>query len=207
MTELIIIENFESYLYRMVNSPLWLTFFFSDKSLRSFPFKDYKWKITTNNKLNKTTFWLHCHIYYKTLGSLHFGILYNWFWQWLTWFGLLQFHPREIKHQILCRCVMGQRFTICSAMSDFKDLKKFLSWQCFCHPYYLRYFFHVSNGIVWLVAKILPPIWLPCRFFRRQFSLHVCTFLEAASIRSSTLNNYLLVLPKRLQLLKVCCVA
>lgn len=93
------------------------------KALKVSPFKDYKWKITTNNKPNKTTFWLHCHIYSKTLGSLHFGILYNCFWQWLTWLGLLQFHPREIKHQNLCRCVMGQRFTICSAKSDFKDLK------------------------------------------------------------------------------------
>lgn len=99
---------------------------FLTKALEISPFKDYKWKITTNNKPNKTTFWLHCHIYYKTLGSLHSGILYNWFWQWLTWFGLLQFHPREIKHQNLCRCVMGQRFTICSAKSDFKDLKKIL---------------------------------------------------------------------------------
>lgn len=96
------------------------------KDLELSLFKYYKWKITTNNKPNKTTFWLHCHIYYKTLGSLRFGILYNWFWQWLTWFGLLQFHPREIKHQNLCRCVMGQRFTICSAKSDFKDLKKIL---------------------------------------------------------------------------------
>lgn len=100
--------------------------FFLIRALELSLFKYYKWKITTNNKPSKTTFWLHCHIYYKTLGSLHFGILYNWFWQWLTWFGLLQFHPREIKHQNLCRCVMGQRFTICSAKSDFKDLKKIL---------------------------------------------------------------------------------
>lgn len=73
--------------------------------------------------LTKQHFKLYCHIYYKVPGSLHFGILYNWFWQWLTWFGLLLFHPREIKHQNLCRCVMGQGFTICSAKSDFKDFK------------------------------------------------------------------------------------
>lgn len=73
--------------------------------------------------LTKQQFKLYCHIYYKIPGSLHFGILYNWFWQWLTWFGLLLFHPREIKQQNLCRCVMGQGFTICSAKSDFKDFK------------------------------------------------------------------------------------
>lgn len=73
--------------------------------------------------LTKQHFKLYCQIYYKILGSLHFGILYNWFWQWLTWFGLLLFHPREIKHRNLCRCVMGQGFTICSAKSDFKDFK------------------------------------------------------------------------------------
>lgn len=109
----------------MVTSPLWLNFFLRKGLELSFS-KDYKWRISTNNKPNKTTFWLHCHIYYKTLGSLHFGIFYNWFWQWLTCFGLLQFHPGEIKHHDLRRCVMGQRFTICSAKSDFKDLKKIL---------------------------------------------------------------------------------
>lgn len=116
------------------------------KTLDYFPFKDCKWKITTNNKPNKTTFWLRCHIYYKTLGSLHFGILYNWFWQWLTEFGLPQFHPGEIKQQNLRRCVMGQRLTICSAKSDFKDLKKPKSWQGLYQYNYLGYFFEDFKG-------------------------------------------------------------
>lgn len=123
------------------------------KTLDYFPFKDCKWKITTNNKPNKTTFWLRCHIYYKTLGSLHFGILYNWFWQWLTEFGLPQFHPGEIKQQNLRRCVMGQRLTICSAKSDFKDLKKPKSWQGLYQYNYWGYFLKISKGAEWLIEK------------------------------------------------------
>lgn len=93
---------------------------------RFFPHSEATIKSNTLQQITSLTkqhFKLYCHIYYKMFGSLRFDILYNWFWQWLTWFGLLQFHPREIKHQNLCRCVMGQRFTICSAKSDFKDFK------------------------------------------------------------------------------------
>lgn len=175
---------------------------FQIKALDYFPFKDYKWKVTTDNRSNKTTFWLRCHIYYKTLGSLHFGILYNWFWQWLREFGLLHFHPGEIKHQNLRRCVMGQRLTICSAKSDFKDLEKSKSWQCLYQHNYLGYFFEDFKGS-WVAnwEDFVSNLTFVQAFQKPLFTIHPYTpGRPRGTIGNSGVVMYLLVLPRRLHL-------
>lgn len=116
------------------------------KALQCFPFRDYKWKITTNNKPNQTTLWLHCHIYYKTLGSLHFGILYNWFWQWLTEFGPLQFHPGEIKQAESSQVCNGPELYNLFCKVRLQRLEKFQKLAMPLSTQLLRVFFEDFKG-------------------------------------------------------------
>lgn len=163
---------------------------FLGKSLRTLPFKDYKWKITTNNKPNKITFWLHCHIYYKTLGSLLSGILYDWFWQWLTWFGLLRFHPREIKHQKSMQVCNGPEIYNLFCKLRLQRLEKLLKLAIPLSSLLLKAFPDFERKYV-ANDKDFISMSFSCMSFRRQFSLNICPCQgnREHPICSSKINN------------------
>lgn len=87
---------------------------------------------------------------------------------------------------------MGQSFTICSAKSDFKDLKNSKSWQCLCQHNYLGYFLKISKGTEWLIEKISSPIWLLCRPFRNHISPNISIFQVCRTKLHEARSGYVL---------------